>query len=80
MKLSIVEISKLEGTYVPRCYDKPKTPAMVEYIQGKRKLTDADAAKIRADDRSGGLIAHEYGVSRSLVSNIKCGRRRNNQQ
>ena len=38
------------------------------------KLTKDDAERIRADNRSQSKIAYDWGVSRSLVSNIKNNR------
>jgi hypothetical protein len=43
---------------------------------GFAKLTDVQAAAIREDNRSGTLIAKDYGVSQSQVSKIKSGKSR----
>ncbi len=41
-----------------------------------RKLTNAQCAAILADPRSGADIARQYGVSQTLVSNIRRGKQR----
>ena len=39
------------------------------------KLSDEEVLRIRSDDRTSPIIAAEYGVSRRLISGIKCGER-----
>lgn len=41
-----------------------------------RKLSDEQAAEIRASSESGKALAEQYGVSRSLISAIRRGKRR----
>jgi hypothetical protein len=53
--------------YMPECMPRGSS-------HGNAKLKEKDIPKIRADKRSQGVIAIDYGVTQSLISNIQRGK------